>query len=409
MRRLAKSISLTAMALLLWAGPFIGLGPQGDSLSLWAQSEEKPLTDGEKSKNENDENGPLVISPEETRIEQNLDGGYDLWVKAEEGLGSVLLTESTADPEKEASSYALRNPEYHPTNGDEKRMLDGEFLPAEEKELYSLIDSTPEKHPELGKAFHIFIPYVVEYGYSWAREGEIQILDGTWINIRAFEKKYASYQGAYRDNPFEIKVVQKPIEQAEEPTKDDYMGETVEAYEDLSEEGSGDTIYGKGGEDIIENVRDVVRNSGSKSIDLVLCLDTTESMHDDMPHLKKSLIPMLKEEVEGFDTFRLGMVLYRDYYESYLTRPVPFDTDFSSIKRVLDTVTVYGGRDIPEAVHEALYAGVTSFDWKAETRLLVLIGDAPPHPKPRGKVTKEIVVNEAKVRGIQIHTIILPH
>ncbi len=355
-------------------------------------------------------NGPLTIIPSETRIEQNLDGGYDLWIKAEDGLGSVLLTESTKDPEEQASSYALRNPEYHPANGDERRMLDGEFLPSKERGLYSLIDSTPEEHPELGRAFHIFIPYVVEYGYPWNREGEIQILDGTWINIRAFEEPYASYEGNFKENPFVIEVVQAPIEKKpESPPEENYMGDTVEAYEELSEEAEGKTIYGKGGEDIIENVREVIRNAASKNIDLVLCLDTTKSMHDDMPHLRDSLIPMLESEIEGFDSFRLGLVLYRDYYEAYLTRPLPFSRDLSSIQRVLNTVTVYGGRDIPEAVHEALYEGIHFFDWQAETRLLVLVGDAPPHPRPRGKITKEQVVQDARERGIQIDTIILPH
>ena len=135
----------------------------------------------------------------------------------------------------------------------------------------------------------------------------------------------------------------------------------------------------------------------------------SKSMHDDMPHLKESLIPMLEKEVAGFDRFRLGMVLYRDYYESYLTKPVPFSDDFTGVQRVLDTIRVYGGRDIPEAVHEALYTGITSFDWLADERLLLLIGDAPPHPRPRGRVTKELVFSEAKARGIRIHTIILPH
>ncbi len=118
---------------------------------------------------------------------------------------------------------------------------------------------------------------------------------------------------------------------------------------------------------------------------------------------------MLEKEIEGFDRFRLGLVLYRDYYESYLAKPYPFSPDFSDIQRVLNTITVYGGRDIPEAVYEALYVGITSYEWLAEDRLIVLVGDAPPHPRPRGKVTKEMVLSEAKARNIRLNTIILPH
>src|SRR6056297_12730 len=349
----------------------------------------------------------LNLAPQDLVLEQSLEGGYHLWVRAKEGIGSILLTDSTADPEKKVSTYALRNPEYHPVNGDERRMLDGEFLPSKERGLYSLIDSTPEEHPELGKAFHIFIPYVVEYGYPWTREGELQILNGTWLNIRTFARPYANYEGPFLDNPFVIEVVQKSREP--KPPEGDYMEDTVEAYEEISRESDGGVIFGKGKDDIINNVRDVLQRVEGKTIDLVLCLDTTKSMEDDIPHLRKSLIPMLKEEVKGFDDFQLGVVLYRDYFELYLTQPYPFQRDFSKIQGVLNRIRVYGGRDIPEAVYEALYTGIHSYEWTAEKKLIILVGDAPPHPRARGKITKQMVYDVAREKGIEIHTIILPH
>ena len=349
----------------------------------------------------------LQISAKDLILEQSLEGGYDLWIKAKPGIGSVLLTDSTADPEKRVSTYALRNPDYHPVNGDEKRMLDGEFLPSKERGLFSLIDSTPEGHPSLGEAFHIFIPYVVEYGYPWTREGELQILNGTWLNIRSFSEPYASYEGPFVDNPFVIEVVQRPMEP--KPAEGDYMPDTVESYEEISRESNGGVTFGKGQEDIINNVRNVLRGAESKSIDLVLCLDTTKSMQDDIPHLRNSLVPMLEEEIKGFDSFRLGFVLYRDYYELYLAKPYPFQRDFGKMQAVLNRIRVYGGRDIPEAVYEALYAGIHSYEWMADKRLIILVGDAPPHPRPRGKITKQIVYDDARERGVEIHTVILPH
>jgi len=355
---------------------------------------------------ERDAAHPLSLQAEDLIIEQSLEGGYDLFVRAGEGMASVLLTDSTSDPDKKVSTYALRNPEYHPVNGDELRMLNGEFLPSKEKGLYSIIDSSAVDHPVLGRAFHLFIPYVVEYGYSWSREGKIQILNGTWLNIRAFAEKYASYEGPFHDNPFVIEVVQK----APEPDKPGaYMEDTVEAYKEISAENDGEIIFGKGQEDIIDNVREIVRKAKGETIDLVLCLDTTKSMEDDIPHLRDSLVPMLKEEVTGFRSFRIGLLLYRDYYETYLAKPNPFENDFGRIQAILNRIRVFGGRDIPEAVYEALYTGITSYEWEAEKRMIILVGDAPPHPMPRGSVTKEMVYREAHDTGIEIHTIILPH
>ena len=103
----------------------------------------------------------LILQEDTLIIEQTIEGGYHLWVKSGPGLGSVLLTESTSDPEMQASSFSLRNPVYHKINGNEKRLLNGEFLEAQGTTQFALIDSTTEIHPEYGRVFHIFIPYVV--------------------------------------------------------------------------------------------------------------------------------------------------------------------------------------------------------------------------------------------------------
>ena len=347
---------------------------------------------------------PLEIDPSQLVITQSLDGGYDLYVQAVPGRGSVLVTESTEDPQRETASYAFRNPEYHRENGDEKRLLNGEIL----KELrgHSLVDSSLEDHPDLGQAFHIFIPYLVVYGYPWTRSGEVQVLDGTYLSIRAFEKPFADYTGAFRDNPFVLKVVQKPFEG---PPEGNYMDATVQAYQEISDEGRGKLIYSRGEDDILEKIAGIIDESPGKSMDLVLALDTTQSMTNDMPHLRKSLVPLLKEKAEGFDPLRVGVVLYKDYDEEYVTNVYPFQVGgVDTVQRILDRIRVYGGRDIPEAVYEALYAGIHSYSWSGERRLIILVGDAPPHQRPRGKVTKDMVYGDAESLDIELYTIILP-
>ncbi len=346
---------------------------------------------------------PLVLQNENLKIEQTIKGGYDLWIKAVPGIGSVLITESTADPLKQASSFSLRDPVYHSVNGDEKRLLNGKFLEAQGKTQFALIDSTPEINGEMGKAFHIFIPYIVDYGYSWSRSGELQVLDGTWINIRTFEKPYADYTGAFHDNPYIIKVIQKPFSG---PPEGNYMDEAVTAFEEIASD--GEIVFGTGQEDIINNIRWILEQTHGDTLDLVLCLDTTKSMEDDIPYLKDSLIPMLLEETSGFSKFRFGMVLYKDYFEEYVTKTIPFQENLDYIQSFLNNIRVYGGRDIPEAVNEALYAGIHKFDWSADSREIILIGDAPPHPRPRGKVTSQMVSDDAEALGISINSIILP-
>ena len=68
-----------------------------------------------------------------------------------------------------------------------------------------------------------------------------------------------------------------------------------------------------------------------------------------------------------------------------------------------------GGGDIPEAVVEALDAGLKLFDKKvANDRLLVVFGDAPQHDSPRGKILESDVLARIKAANVSVQTILLP-
>ena len=345
----------------------------------------------------------LAISPEDVRIEQTLEGGYYLYVRKTAGINSILITESTEAPDRGVATYSFRNPSYHHENGDERRMLDGEFLDTSGG-LYSLIDSTPIADEQFGQAFRIFIPYVVMYGYPWTRNGELQVLDGSYLSIRAFSNTYADYSGGYRDNPFILRVSQRPSP----PEARELMPAAVETFTEIAEEAGGDAVAAEEDEGLVETIDRLIAESTGRSLDIVLALDTTESMEDNIPELQRELVPMLSSYIGERESLRVGLVYYRDYMEEYLTRRVDFQNELSIVQRAIDTVRVAGGRDIPEAVYEALHTALTGFSWEADDRMIVLVGDAPPHPLPRSWITQEVVQREAEELGVEIHTIILP-
>lgn len=346
----------------------------------------------------------LGISVDDLRIEQSLEGGYYLYVRNKPDIQSVILTESTEDPEREVASYTLRNPEYHPENGDERRILDGEIL--EDDSLHFLLDSTPVPDDQFGSAFRIFIPYVVIYGYEWSRRGEMQVLDGTYLSVRSFELPYADYRGAFQDNPFIIRVTQRP---SPGPPEGNYMKETVESFSRIAEDTSGKVLYSDGEEDILTRIEEILSDEEGRQLDLVIALDSTQSMENDMPFLRDNLGDLIDRTTTGFDRVRIGFVYYRDYLEEYLYRISDFRRGTDVVTDVLSRIRPAGGRDIPEAVNEALYAALRNFAWIADNRKIILIGDAPPHPRPRGKITSEMVKEEAEIQNVAVHVIILPH
>ena len=382
----------------------------------------------------------LRITADNVRlVPDSANGGYHLYVKKTENVNSILLTETTKDPEGKSDSYAYRAKEYNKINGDEIRFLDGKKLESEGAK-YSLVDSTPERTKVFGEeveAFHIYIPETIVYGYEWSRNGEITIGKGTFINIRSFEKPYADYTGDYMDSPFmfDLKVQKRiikkpvpkpvpepepepepePIEEPETVLTDDYNPVASERFKEMSD----DIIYSKGPETIIDDIRGLLEDVKDKdNLDLVFAIDATGSMKNDIDKLKTDMQPLLQELFGETPGTRVELLFYRDYGDTfkYMDLPVkvfPFTSNYTSFSKNLNSIRIYGkeGGDIPEAVYEAMYASCEFYSWRTTAqKKIILIGDAEPHPTPRGskKYSKDYVMGIAESRKIKIHSILLP-
>jgi hypothetical protein len=343
----------------------------------------------------------LSLVPEDFRFEQRADSGFHLFIRKKAAISSVLLTESTRDPSMNADNFAYRALEWNPVNGNEIRLLNGVPIPRESR-VFSLIASATEPHPELGEAFHIFVPWVVYYGYEDGRHGEVLMTNGTYINVRTFSFPYADYRGSFADNPFVLQGVQRP---AEEPAVEQ-IEEVEEAYVEIARKANGDFIYASNPSDLIDIIESLLKREEGKSIDVVICLDTTGSMGKYIDSVRRMLIPMMRRTLVA--DWRIGMVLYRDYPpDAYITKIVPFTKDFSSFQRNLNAIVTWGGGDVPEAVYEALYDGADKFPWAAESRLLILVGDAPPHPVQRGDISQEMALEKIAEKGLNLSAILL--
>ncbi|WP_024468580.1 vWA domain-containing protein [Treponema pedis] len=352
----------------------------------------------------------ISLGKDDVLVIQSPEGGYHLYIKAKPDIKSVLLTETTRDPELKEANYAYRNPDYNVINGDEKRLLNGEFL-LPEKKLYSLIDSTPEEDTPLGKAFHIWIPYIIVYGYDWSRSGEVEVADGTFFNIRTFVKPYGDYDGGFQDNPFVLRVTQKPVEPENEKTG--YSNDAVKVFTELADTTAGKLIYAKSPEEIVPLIEEILTKTEKENLDLLFALDSTESMKDDIEAVRKTILSMLEKIIPRYKSCRIALILYKDYREDFLVREAcMFTGNLKKFEKALYGFKVFGGRDIPEAVYEGLYLGLQQ-SWRTDNentdKKLILIGDAPPHSRPRGKVKKEDVDKLAKEKNVSFYPIILPH
>lgn len=387
----------------------------------------------------------MLIHPEDIRLvyddgaDFSSSAGYHLYIRKKSGIESVMLVETTKDPEGKEDNYSYRALDYNSINGDEIRYLDGKVLDSKYSK-YSLIDSTPEDDPVFGQAFHIFIPPELAYGYPWSRNGLVKIGRGTFINIRSFEKKYGDYSGSYADNAYMFDLgkalvkeekLPPPEEKKEEPLPpvpeepevivltDDYNPLAAETFRNIAAFGGGEMVYSKGPDSLPDDIMaSLDRIKNKEKADVVFAIDTTGSMKDDIQKLREVWVPQLIEKVKEFSDLRLGLLLYRDYGDTYRYMNLPvkkfdFTREVNMVKKNLNSFYIYGteGGDIPEAVYEALYASMEFYKWRPDAeRKIILIGDAEPHPRPRGsgKYSKELVAKTSEEKKIMIDAIIVP-
>lgn len=342
------------------------------------------------------ENEDIRLRPGDIYIQYDKnESGFHLWVRNKEAIGSILITDHTSDPDGKEPVYALRASSYNSTNGDEKRMLDGRFLP---QELYSLIDSTPESNPYFPRgAFHIFIPFEVNYGYPWSRHGSINIGKGSWLNVRSFRKSYGDYSGGYQDNPFVLSMPELP-ETAVNPVA---KPAPSPAPESLAASDAEPPLMDNVLSSLDQKIDDLAKNT----IDIALVVDTTVSMRDHVSFLKRQLVPMVRAKVAKFDSFRVGVVLYRDYGEAYLVKSYDFTEDLEAVQNILNGITVAGGGDKEEAVDEGIYAALTDLHWKANKRLVIQVGDADAHAIAKGTVTPAMLQRKSQELLVDIQQI----
>ncbi len=117
------------------------------------------------------------------------------------------------------------------------------------------------------------------------------------------------------------------------------------------------------------------------SLDLMLAIDTTGSMGDEIRYLQAELAAILdglKARHRGLD-LRVGFVFYRDVGDNYVTQTVPLTADFAAVQGALAQQYAGGGGDYPEAMEQALIRAAGQSWRPGAVKTLLLVADAPPH------------------------------
>jgi hypothetical protein len=141
-----------------------------------------------------------------------------------------------------------------------------------------------------------------------------------------------------------------------------------------------------------------------KNLDLLLLLDTTGSMGDELAYLKSEFKTIASTIAAKFPHVnqRYSLVVYRDRGDEYVVRNFDFTSSVAEFNSKLGAQQAAGGGDYPEAMEVGLEAA-GKMQWRtADTaRVVFLVADAPPHAKDIGRAMT--AVDALRKKGVAIY------
>ena len=156
---------------------------------------------------------------------------------------------------------------------------------------------------------------------------------------------------------------------------------------------AGGSIGGGGFGDVLGGLRKV-------GIDLVLVIDTTDSMQSVLEDVKREVRAFIGDLQQMVPASRVAVVAYRDKGDEYVTKWVDFSFHTEKVQNFVAGLRCDGGGDYPEAVKAGVQAAIRELSWrKTARRILIVIGGSPPHKEDIPELTQLVRTFKEKNNG----------
>lgn len=119
----------------------------------------------------------------------------------------------------------------------------------------------------------------------------------------------------------------------------------------------------------------------SNEIDIVVSFDTTGSMYPCLSEVRRKVEEMISTLFSKVPGLRMGIIAHGDYCDHnspYVTKEHKLTNDQQSVVQFVRSVPPTSGGDGDEC-YELVLKQVVDFNWQADNKVFVLIGDARPH------------------------------
>ncbi|MBR0871447.1 VWA domain-containing protein [Bradyrhizobium tropiciagri] len=147
------------------------------------------------------------------------------------------------------------------------------------------------------------------------------------------------------------------------------------------------------------------------TVEVAFVLDTTGSMGGLIEGAKRKIWSIATAIVDSNPDadIRMGLVAYRDIGDEYVTKKVELTRDIQDLYASLLELKARGGGDWPESVNEALDVAVNKMQWthgRDSTRIVFLVGDAPPHMDYAQDTKYPVTLAVAKQKDIIVNAVL---
>lgn len=155
--------------------------------------------------------------------------------------------------------------------------------------------------------------------------------------------------------------------------------------------------------DLKDNIHKIIKKYNENAIDLIMVIDTTESMKPYLRAIKNEINIIAENIISKNDKSRIGFLLYRDVKDKYLTKKIEFNNNINEIVRESRYFYADGGGDRAEPMYEAIQQALEKFEFQNENRIIMVITDAKA--KVIGRANMELNTITAKRKNVNIEII----
>lgn len=179
----------------------------------------------------------------------------------------------------------------------------------------------------------------------------------------------------------------------------------VKLFVSLADKTGGKSYFAKNSKMVAQTIVSILDKHTVEKTDVVLLIDKTGSMDDDIENVKKSATKIITE-LKKFKNIQLGWGAYGDkndepanWFELH-----KLSADLDNSLNNIQSLTVGGGGDLPESVNDAIWKTIDEINWRPDARKMILvIGDAHSLEPPYADKSMEDVVKKCIARAVHVN------